>query len=47
MLKFVTGHGLHVYFSNMMSIPNFCKRTAWTHKTASALTSKSHELGNK
>jgi len=47
MLKFVTGHGLHVYFINMISIPNFYRRTAWAHKTASALTSKSHELGKK
>jgi len=31
----------------MMSIPNFYKRTAWPHQTASALTSKNHELGNK
>jgi len=45
-LKFVTGHGLHVHFSNMISIPNFYKRTALPHKMASALTSKSHELGN-
>jgi len=30
----------------MISIPNFYKRTALPHKMASALTSKSHELGN-
>jgi len=33
-------------FSNMISIPNFDKRTAWSHIAASAVTSISHELGN-
>jgi len=31
----------------MISIPNFDKRTAWSHISASAVTSKSHELGNE
>jgi len=38
---------LHAYFSNMISIPNFYKHTAWPHKTPSALTSTSYELGKK
>jgi len=33
-----------LYFSNMISVPNFDKRPAWQNKTAKAITSGGHDL---